>query len=105
MGDMFMKLPDGFREKFMQQVISRTSPEDAIRLSCVSKMFQSVADSDNVWDSFILPEHLPAADPVLQINNSLHIYNSSKELFLLLTVLPVYFHQGLLSCYYNFFLV
>ncbi|KAL8092769.1 uncharacterized protein LOC141688807 [Apium graveolens] len=88
MGDYFMKLPDGFREKFMQQVISRTSPEDAIRLSCVSKMFRSVADSDVVWNSFILPEHLPVIDP------DVYLYNSTKELFLLLTVIPVYFRQG-----------
>ncbi|KAL8092768.1 uncharacterized protein LOC141692772 [Apium graveolens] len=88
MGDFFMKLPDGFRQKFMQQVVSRTSPEDAIRLSSVSKLFQSVADSDVVWDSFIPPEHLCAIDP------EIHIYNSSHHLFLLLALLPVYFHQG-----------
>lgn len=81
MGDMFMKLPDGFRQHFMQQVVSRTSPADAIRLSCVSKMF-----SDVVWDSFILPEHEPALSSV---------WDSRKIVFLLLTDCPIYFNQGL----------
>ncbi|KAL8092763.1 uncharacterized protein LOC141693050 [Apium graveolens] len=89
--DLFMKLPEGFREKFMQQVVSRTSPADAIRLSSVSKLFQSVADSNVVWDSFIPPDHVAAVDPVIF---QLFEIKSTKNLFLLLTGIPVYFHQG-----------
>ncbi|KAK1380768.1 hypothetical protein POM88_027512 [Heracleum sosnowskyi] len=85
MGDLFMKLPEGFREKFMQQVVSRTSPEDAIRLSCVSKMFQSVVDSDFVWDSFILPDHLPALGGVE--------CHPSKGRFMILAETPISFDQ------------
>ncbi|KAK1356063.1 hypothetical protein POM88_049319 [Heracleum sosnowskyi] len=85
MSDLFMKLPEGFRERFMQQVVSLTSPEDAMRLPFVSKMFRSVADSDVVWDSFILPDHLPALRGLEM--------DSAKSLFIVLTETPISFNQ------------
>ncbi|KAL8108411.1 hypothetical protein AgCh_024758 [Apium graveolens] len=55
--DLFSKLPDGFREKFTQQILSRTTPEDVVRMSVVSKSFLACANSDVVWDTFIPPHH------------------------------------------------
>ncbi|KAL1815157.1 hypothetical protein ACET3Z_017731 [Daucus carota] len=69
----------------MQQVVARTSPVDAIRLSSVSKLFQSVADSNFVWDSFIISEHEPALSGD---------WDSRKDVFISLTMTPITFNQG-----------
>lgn len=55
--DLFEKLPHEFREKFTQEILSRTTPGDVVRMSLVSKSFQASADSDVVWDRFIPPDH------------------------------------------------
>ncbi|KAL1810432.1 hypothetical protein ACET3Z_027422 [Daucus carota] len=73
--DLFKKLPDGFKEKFTQEILSRTSPADVMRLSLVSKSFRASANSDVVWDTFIPPDHRRLA---LQRNKT---FDSSKRLF------------------------
>lgn len=47
--DLFEKLP----EECIQEVVSRTGPMEACRLSVVSKMFLSAAESELVWDRFL----------------------------------------------------
>ncbi|KAK3232518.1 hypothetical protein Dsin_004399 [Dipteronia sinensis] len=47
----------GLPEGCIAAIISSTTPRDACRLTCVSTTFRSAADSDVVWDSFLLPEY------------------------------------------------
>ncbi|KAL1833979.1 hypothetical protein ACET3Z_003630 [Daucus carota] len=76
----FEKLPQAFRQKFTQDVLSRTSPADVVRLSLVSKSFRSAANSDVVWDTFIPPHHRKL---VLDRHYD-YTFESSKDVFLFL---------------------
>ncbi|KAK4856295.1 hypothetical protein QYF36_016037 [Acer negundo] len=74
-----LALPEGC----IAAVISFTGPRDACRLACVSTTFRSAADSDTVWDRFLLPENLSAiSDPVSGSSSSTCSVLSKKELYL-----------------------
>ncbi|XP_063936824.1 F-box protein At2g02240-like [Daucus carota subsp. sativus] len=75
--DLFKKLPDGFRQKFTREILSRTSPADVMRLSLVSRSFRASANSDVVWDTFIPPDHRRLA--LQGLRN--YTFDSSKRLF------------------------
>jgi hypothetical protein len=47
--DRFARLPEGC----VSEILSWTSPADAIRSSAVSKGFKSAADSDTIWGRFL----------------------------------------------------
>ncbi|XP_017230901.1 F-box protein PP2-B10 isoform X1 [Daucus carota subsp. sativus] len=78
--DLFEKLPQAFRQKFTQDVLSRTSPADVVRISLVSKSFQSAANSDVVWDTFIPPHHRK----LVLDRYYKSTFESSKDVFLFL---------------------
>ncbi|KAK1369076.1 hypothetical protein POM88_035168 [Heracleum sosnowskyi] len=78
--DLLEKLPHGFRQKFTQEILSRTTPADVVRLSLVSKSFQSSANSDVVWDRFTPPDH---RKPVLDRFYD-YTFESSKEIYFFL---------------------
>ncbi|KAL8092760.1 hypothetical protein AgCh_034858 [Apium graveolens] len=44
--NLFSNLPEAFAQAFLEEVVSRTSPVDACRLSVVAKSFLSAAESD-----------------------------------------------------------
>ncbi|CAN8265045.1 unnamed protein product [Cochlearia groenlandica] len=76
----FLDLP----EECIATVISFTSPHDACRISAVSKLLRSFADSDTAWERFI-----PSESHVL-IDHSL----SNKQLFLHLCESPLLIDYG-----------
>ncbi|KAG6731288.1 hypothetical protein I3842_01G122100 [Carya illinoinensis] len=51
--DISSKLP----EECIADIISKTSPPDASRMSLVSRTFSSVAASNLVWEAFLPPDH------------------------------------------------
>ncbi|KAK2640873.1 hypothetical protein Ddye_022636 [Dipteronia dyeriana] len=83
-------------EDCIAAVISFTNPRDACRLACVSTTFRSAADSDTVWDRFLLPEYLSAISyPVSDSSSSTWSALSKKELYL--RACPSLIHNGKLS--------
>ena len=80
-----MMLPEGCLAK----VLSFTSPRDACRLSVVSSLFKSAADSDIVWKSFSPHDYRSI---ISQSNSSLQlasVTSSMKELYLNLCDKPI----------------
>ncbi|KAI3408447.1 F-box domain-containing protein, partial [Psidium guajava] len=45
----------GLSGDVIAQIISLTTPQDACAMSCVSPVFRSIADSDEVWSNFFRP--------------------------------------------------
>lgn len=85
--NLFSKLPEGFAQAFMEEVVSRTSPVDACRLSLVAKSFRSAAESDAVWKRFLpsdYQQYLCHADSLPDIS-----FASKKDLYLFLTGNPL----------------
>ncbi|KAF5743773.1 putative F-box protein PP2-B12 [Tripterygium wilfordii] len=84
----FYVLPEGCIAK----IISLTEPRDACRLSLVSPIFRSAAESDSVWDSF-----LPAdCQSLISLSSSPNLvsYGSKKELYLSLCEKPLLIDDG-----------
>ncbi|KAK7383024.1 hypothetical protein VNO78_28689 [Psophocarpus tetragonolobus] len=75
-------LPEGCIAK----ILSYTTPVDAIRLSLTSKTFRSAAESDTVWDCFLLSDHLPSIIPPSS--------TSKKNLYFSLSDHPTIIDQG-----------
>lgn len=76
--DLFEKLPG----ECIEEVVSRTGPMEACRLSVVCKRFLSAAESDVVWDRFLPSDYqqlLNRADSLPNIN-----FAHKKDLFLFL---------------------
>ncbi|CAL1402809.1 unnamed protein product [Linum trigynum] len=71
----------------LAQIISLTSPADACRSAAVSHSFQSIADSDDVWKSFLPSDH----EDILSGTTSWPELSalSKKELYLRLCDNPV----------------
>ncbi|KAJ6697707.1 hypothetical protein OIU79_011293 [Salix purpurea] len=85
-----MMLPEGCLAK----VLSFTSPRDACRLSVVSSLFKSAADSDIVWKSFFPHDYRSI---ISQSNSSLQlasVTSSMKELYLNLCDKPTLIENG-----------
>ncbi|XP_057428008.1 F-box protein PP2-B10-like [Lotus japonicus] len=77
-------------EECIASILSRTTPEDASRLSLVSKTFCSAADSDAVWDRF-LPSDFHS---IISLSPSLANASSKKALYLALSIHPVIIDDG-----------
>ncbi|XP_004288834.1 PREDICTED: F-box protein At2g02240-like [Fragaria vesca subsp. vesca] len=82
-------LPEGC----ISHVISLTSPPDACRLSLLSRVIKSAAESDAVWDKFIPPD----THAILSQSNSLPFSKSKKELYMTLCDNPVLIEDGNMS--------
>ncbi|XP_004302126.1 PREDICTED: putative F-box protein PP2-B12 [Fragaria vesca subsp. vesca] len=82
-----LELPEGC----IAHIISLTTPRDACRLSLLSKLFGSAADSDAVWDKFLPPETRTLSPEELGVLAG----RTKKEVFLALC--PVLFREGKLS--------
>ncbi|CAJ1976312.1 unnamed protein product [Sphenostylis stenocarpa] len=78
---------EGLPEGCIANILSGTTPIDACRLSLVSKLFRSAADSDAVWESF-LPSNYGSI--ISQFPN----YPSKKALYLALSDHPVIVDNG-----------
>ncbi|KAJ0014651.1 hypothetical protein Pint_21393 [Pistacia integerrima] len=81
-------------------VISCTTPHDACRLSLVSSIFKSAAESDAVWERFLPPEYQSIISmsspcpPSSSSPSSLLCLPSKKELFLSLCDHPILIDDG-----------
>ncbi|KAG4953432.1 hypothetical protein AAZX31_14G071300 [Glycine max] len=74
-------LPEGCIAK----ILSYTTPVDVCRLSLVSKAFRSAAESDTVWDCFLLSDFTS----IIPISST-----SKKDLYFTLSDHPTIIHQG-----------
>jgi len=81
----FQGLPEGC----IADILSCTTPVDACRLSLVSKLFHSAADSDAVWESFLPTDYHSVVSEC-----SLPSYPSKKALYLALADHPVIVDEG-----------
>ncbi|CAN1144549.1 Putative F-box protein PP2-B12 [Linum perenne] len=77
----------------LAQVISFTSPADASRCSSVSRSFQSVADSDQVWNRFLPSDY---EDTLASWAEELSLV-SNKELYLHICDNPILINNGTMS--------
>ncbi|KAI3723438.1 hypothetical protein L2E82_35010 [Cichorium intybus] len=79
-------LPEGC----LSDVLSLTSPMDACRAASISKGFNSAADSDAVWEQFLIPNYreiiAKAVSPL--------VFGSKKQLYLLLSDYHVLLDRG-----------
>ncbi|KAK9192687.1 hypothetical protein WN944_003380 [Citrus x changshan-huyou] len=81
-------LPEGC----IANAISFTTPRDACRLSSVSTIFKSAAESDAVWESFLPPDY----STLLSSSSSSSSLRSSskKELYFSLCHNPILIDEG-----------
>ncbi|KAL9280509.1 putative phloem protein [Arabidopsis thaliana] len=79
----FLDLP----EECIATMISFTSPFDACRISAVSKLLRSAADSNTTWERFL------PSDYRMYIDNSLSRF-SNKQLFLRFCESPLLIEDG-----------
>lgn len=75
------------QEECIATVISFTIPHNACRISPVSKLLRSAADSNAVWERFL------PSDPRLVNDHSLYRV-SNKQLFLRLCESPLFIDDG-----------
>ncbi|KAK7356767.1 hypothetical protein VNO80_16043 [Phaseolus coccineus] len=83
---------EGLPEGCIADILSRTTPMDACRLSLVSKLFHSAADSDAVWERFLSSDYHSIISQSLLPN-----YPSKKALYLALSDHPVILDEGKMS--------
>ncbi|XP_020239795.1 F-box protein PP2-B10 [Cajanus cajan] len=82
----FQALPEGC----VASILSCTTPADVCRLSAVSKIFCSAAESDEVWERFLPSDYHSI---VSQASAPLN-YDSKKALYFALADRPVIIDQG-----------
>ncbi|MED6221938.1 hypothetical protein PIB30_059563 [Stylosanthes scabra] len=88
-----MELPEGC----LANIIARTTPKDACRLSAVSKIFKSAAESDFVWCRF-LPSDVVSLVSQSDSQSSFITHSTSKKsLYLALSDRPILINQGKMS--------
>ncbi|KEH33690.1 putative phloem protein [Medicago truncatula] len=78
------ELPEGC----IATILSCTTPVDACRLSILSKSFRSAADSDTVWDRFLI------SDSIILQSPSLANTFTKKDLYMALSDRPIIIDQG-----------
>ncbi|KAG6731286.1 hypothetical protein I3842_01G121900 [Carya illinoinensis] len=87
--DISSKLP----EECIADIISKTSPPDASRMSLVSRTFSSVAASNLVWEAFLPPDHQQIISESVSSSPSLNIL-SKKDLYFSLCDNPILIGTG-----------
>ncbi|WJX12805.1 hypothetical protein P8452_03260 [Trifolium repens] len=92
MAEEIKDLPEGC----IADILSRTTPVDACRLSLVSKTFRSAADSDAVWNQF-LPSDPNFIEFIISHSPSLANIPTKKALYLALSDRPIIIDHGLKS--------
>ncbi|TKY52053.1 F-box protein PP2-B11 [Spatholobus suberectus] len=84
----------GLPEGCIASILSSTTPVDVCRLSVVSKLFRSAAESDAVWERFLPSDYQSI---ISQFPSPLN-YPSKKALYLTLSDRPIIFDQGKKVC-------
>ncbi|KAJ7978223.1 F-box protein PP2 [Quillaja saponaria] len=83
----FQALPEGC----IANILSFTTPRDACRLSLVSKIFRSAAESDAVWDQFLPSDYQSI---ISRSSSSLLATSSKKDLYFCLCDNPIIIDDG-----------
>ncbi|CAI9768990.1 unnamed protein product [Fraxinus pennsylvanica] len=90
----FQALPEGC----IATALSLTSPKDACRLSLVTLMFRSAAESDAVWERFLPPDYRDIISRSIDSDDSvLANLRSKKELYFHLCDNPIIIDGGIKS--------
>ncbi|KAL9408676.1 hypothetical protein AB3S75_047122 [Citrus x aurantiifolia] len=77
----------------ISNIISRTTPRDACRLSVVSPVFKSAADSDYVWENFLPSDYKQIISNFVS-DSSLITSLSKKDLYFHLCRNPIIINNG-----------
>ncbi|XP_059293122.1 F-box protein PP2-B10-like [Lycium ferocissimum] len=85
----FTILPEGC----ISEIISLTTPADAIRSSVISRGFKSAAESDIVWNKFLPSDH----QDIVSRSVSVVVFDSKKDLYFRLSESPILLDEGRLS--------
>ncbi|CAN4120761.1 unnamed protein product [Withania somnifera] len=85
----FTDLPEGC----ISEIISFTTPKDAIRSSVISRGFKSAAEFDIVWDKFLPSDH----QNTISRSVSPIVFDSKKDLFFRLCESPILLDEGKMS--------
>lgn len=86
-GELSMNLlPEGC----IANVLSFTSPLATCRLSIVSPLFRSAAETDALWERFLLRDH----QSILSESDSPLLISSKKQLYLSLCGNPILIEDG-----------
>ncbi|KAL9408668.1 hypothetical protein AB3S75_047116 [Citrus x aurantiifolia] len=80
----------------ISNIISLTTPRDACRLSVVSPVFKSAADSDYVWENFLLSDYKQIISNSVS-DSSLITSLSKKDLYFHLCRNPIIINNGTMS--------
>ncbi|XP_042969709.1 F-box protein PP2-B1-like [Carya illinoinensis] len=87
--DITRKLP----EECIADIISKTSPPDACKMSLVSRTFRSAAASNLVWEALLPPDHQQIISESVSSSSSLNIL-SMKDLYFSLCDNPILINNG-----------
>nr|XP_016461645.1 PREDICTED: F-box protein SKIP3-like isoform X3 [Nicotiana tabacum] len=79
--DYFRLLPEGC----ISEILSFTSPKDAVSSSAISRGFKSAAESDVVWEKFLPSDY----QHIISKSDSLLVSSSKKELYFSLCDSPI----------------
>ncbi|KAF3665634.1 putative F-box/kelch-repeat protein-like [Capsicum annuum] len=79
-------LPEGC----ISEIISFTTPADAIRSSVISRGFKSAAESDIVWDKFLPSDH----QQIVSRSVAPVVFDSKKDLYFRLSESPILLDEG-----------
>ncbi|MED6174996.1 hypothetical protein PIB30_074297 [Stylosanthes scabra] len=88
-----MELPEGC----LANIIARTTPKDACRLSAVSKIFKSAAESDFVWCRFLPSDVVSLVSQSASHSSVITLSTSKKSFYLALSDRPILIGQGKMS--------
>ena len=87
---VFQDLPEGC----IATILSYTTPVDACRLSLVSQLFRSAAESDTIWERFLPSDY----ESIVAQSPSPLNYASKKALYLALADRPLIIEDGKKVC-------
>ncbi|XP_055811989.1 F-box protein PP2-B10-like isoform X2 [Solanum dulcamara] len=85
----FTILPEGC----ISEIISFTTPADALRSSVISRGFKCAAESDVVWDKFLPSDH----QHIVSRSVSPVVFDTKKDLYFRLSESPILLDEGKLS--------
>ncbi|KAL9408675.1 hypothetical protein AB3S75_047121 [Citrus x aurantiifolia] len=80
----------------ISNIISLTTPRDACRLSVVSRVFRSAADSDSAWENFLPSDYKQIISNSVS-DSSLITSLSKKDLYFHLCHNPIIINNGTMS--------
>ncbi|KAJ4722944.1 F-box protein [Melia azedarach] len=84
-------------EDCISHIISLTSPRDACRLTVVSPVFKSAAESDTVWEMFLPSDYLEILSTSVSASSLTTSFSKKKDLYFHLCHNPILVSGGTMS--------